>query len=133
MGMNTETLGKEIGVEKEAVIKFESSIGDRKMDIILLEDFDIQSWGNSLLEAGTMLSIYGLSTEKYFDIERLASVEIRLLKAHNKGNNSKLVGTHFSLNLINLNGMKYREVKRDSHLLALTRKAKIESLFKEEE
>ena len=56
-------------------------------------------------------------------------VNLRLLKKNNKGNESPLVGNIFQIFLKGLNGMKYKEVSRDSHLLAKTRQEKIDSLF----
>jgi hypothetical protein len=57
-------------------------------------------------------------------------VNLRLLKKNNKGNDSPLVAKQFQVYILGLDGIQYKKVSRDSHLLAKTRQEKIDSLFK---
>lgn len=111
-------------------------------DILLVEDFEIPSeyvrsgvngrYGSKsdlYFTKGTLISFYECKMEQYTSGFDKVYVNLRLLKKNNKGNDSPLVAKAFQIYIIGLNGIKYKKVSRDSHLLAKSRQDKINSLF----
>lgn len=110
-------------------------------DILILEDFTINSDSvralggrnynqDIFLEKGVLLSFYTISFTNYTDsVDKALYINLRLLKAHNEGYDNPLVGKQFQVYLLGLSGLKYKQVKRDSHLLKISRQAKIKALL----
>ena len=110
-------------------------------DILVLEDFTINSDSiralggrcykqDIFLEKGVLLSFYNISFAKYTKtIDKALYINLRLLKAHNEGYDNPLIGKQFQVYLVGLSGLKFKEVKRDSHLIKISRQAKIKALL----
>jgi hypothetical protein len=105
-------------------------------DALLVEDFTIPyefvkrgAYEDLHFTKGTLISFYECKMPKYNSGFDKIYVNLRLLKKNNKGNDSPLVAKQFQVYILGLDGIKYKKVNRDSHLLAKSRQEKIDSLF----